>query len=214
MDWRPWLAIVCALVLASCADDSDDSPDEDDGTETRDRDGGQTGGGGGGGPGPTPVDTRDACERTGSHSACDWDEACIDRRCAGVLGRRWAVTDIAVGVGTTDQVGASWDIGGGAPDLQVCFFTEPTAYEGCTAVASDTFSASFRDTIPVTLTDRGVFGFDVLDDDLAEADFVLTYTAESADEMVSLARTYPGPLAFSATSDDRVWLEFVLEPAF
>lgn len=95
-----------------------------------------------------PGNTSSACGAGGAAcTSCGADFTCstTSRQCELGTTTRWGVTVTYVQVPTTTYGGSAWDAFGGAPDIQVCVTVGEgtSAARGCTAEASDTFTATF-----------------------------------------------------------------------
>lgn len=126
-------------------------------------------GGGGGGGVDAPIGGGGGC--TATADTCTGDTLCVGNACVAAFPRVYEVRDVSVMVPTTNM-GATWDISGGAPDLFVTFAVNGSV-QATSPVVDDQFSAAFAGPFAITLSaagsrlDLNVYDEDVTTNDLA-----------------------------------------------
>ena len=124
----------------------------------------------------TGVETPSTCPGDCGSSACSQspdnctgETICLSGTCVAAFPRVYAITNVSVAVPTTNpnDGNASWDTGGGAPDM---YLGDETGVAITTAV-QDQFSASFAGPFQVSLIGGAELRIYVWDEDLTVADY-------------------------------------------
>ena len=128
-----------------------------------------------------------------SHSQCGGDEICLGGNCQTAWNRLFRYSVVAGEAPTTNpnDMGASWDVGGGAPDPFV-EIREGDSLIGVTSVQDDTFFPMWGDSVEVVLTQGGAnIVFEMLDEDIGNDDHMTGVTA-TPESWLSTVRTANG----------------------
>lgn len=110
-----------------------------------------------------------ACVR--GDGTCTGSTVCVSGVCEPIFNRTWRITIVSASVPTTDPLGESWDIGGGAPDLfaQIDINGSVVAQ---TSVANDVFSTTWNQHYDHFLVSGDTLTTWLWDEDVSDDDYI------------------------------------------
>lgn len=161
------------------------------------------GGSGGGGAGS-------GCD---GHADCRSDEICYVGTCDAAFDRKYWIEIDRVDVGTSFPGGGTWDFGGGAPDLAVCFGFIAQDDACCTSVVNDSFSGVYNEGCSLVIPSGGRFDLEVRDDDATDPDLAAAWYWEGNDALLELAEAMGSKLEVTDVSGT-VTVRLTVEPDF
>ena len=141
------------------------------------------------------------------HEDCGAEQLCDLGTCANAYGTLYTVTVTSAHVPPRDPNGASWDLGGGAPDLFVVVEHDGRLFP--TNAVADSFDPVWDHPLAITIR-RGVeFRVDLWDEDLGDPDWggAWAYADGLPVDVLRLGSM------FLLSEDGQTWLELTLWPS-
>ena len=128
-------------------------------------------------PGPTVCSSADP-------TSCSGETICVGTTCEPAFNRIYSFSQISVTVATNNPGGSAWDPFGGAPDPQVTVKLNGMQILQ-TSVASNTFAASYSESVDQEIVGGSTLELDVQDSDVGGADDILdcTFDPLTADQL-------------------------------